>query len=165
MSTSGTWIACADTPSSDSSVVTALALSPESSTGTHAPSEIRFKISCAFRSDTPRRTSTRASSTGRVISFATRTTLMVWESEGFRRSAGVFPRRPSASLNDNLVDIRLLQELAGYGIEASAPERTTMQAIDMSPADMEHAAHSGHLADDLHHPDRRHDLDDHDITI
>ena len=34
---------------------------------------------------------------------------MVWESEGFRRSAGVFPRRPSASLNDNLVDIGLLR--------------------------------------------------------
>ena len=90
---------------------------------------------------------------------------MTWEPEDLRPSAGVFPRRPSASRNDNLVDIGLLQELAGYGIEASAPERTTMQTIDMSPADMEHAALSGHLADDLHHPDRRRDLDDHDITI
>jgi hypothetical protein len=90
---------------------------------------------------------------------------MTWEPEDLRRLAGVFPRRPSASLNDNLVDIGLLQELAGYGIEANAPERATTQAIDMSPADMEHAAHSGHLADDLYHPDRGHDLDDHDITI
>ena len=90
---------------------------------------------------------------------------MTWEPEDLRRSAGVFPRRPSASRNDNLVDIGLLQKLAGYGIEASSPERATMQTIDMSPADMEHAALSGHLADDLHHPDRRCDLDDHDLAI
>jgi hypothetical protein len=90
---------------------------------------------------------------------------MAWEPEDFWRSPGVIPGRPSASFNDNLVDIGLLQELASDGIEASPPKCTTMQAIDMSPADMEHAAHSGHLADDLHHPNRRRDLDDHDLAI
>ena len=40
-----------------------------------------------------------------------------------------------------------------------------MQAIDMSPGDMEDAARSGHLADDLHCPDRRCDLDGHDVAI
>ena len=90
---------------------------------------------------------------------------MTWEPEDLRRSAGVFPRRPSASFNDNLVDIGLLQEPASYGIEACPPKRTTTQPVDMSSADMEHTAHSGHLADDLYDPGRRHDLDDDDITI
>src|SRR5262249_34015049 len=142
-----------------------LALSPESSTGTQAPSETRFRTSCAFRNDTPRRTSTRASSTGRAISFATSTTLMVWEAEDFWRSPGVFPGRPSASFNDNLVDICFLQTLASDGIEASPPERAAIQAVDMSSANMEHPAPSGHFADDLHQADRRRDLDDHDLAI
>jgi len=90
---------------------------------------------------------------------------MAWEPEDFRRSSGVFPRRPSASFNDNLVDICLLQELAAYGIEASPAERAAMQPIDMSPADVKDAAHPGHAADDLHHSDRRRDLDDHDLAI
>ena len=90
---------------------------------------------------------------------------MAWEPEDFRRSAGVFVCRPSASFNDNLVDIGLLQKLAGYGVEASPPECATVQAIDMSSADMKDAAYSGHLADDLNHPNRRRDLDDHDLAI
>jgi len=90
---------------------------------------------------------------------------MAWEPEDFRRSAGIFPGRPSASLNDNLVDIGLLQELAGYGIEASPPKRAATQPINMNSANVEHAARSGHLAYDLHHPDWRRDLDDHDIAI
>jgi hypothetical protein len=90
---------------------------------------------------------------------------MAWEPEDFRWSAGIFPGRPSASLNDNLVDIGLLQELAGYGIEASPPERAATQPINMSSADMELATHSGHLAYDLYHPGRRRDLNDHDIAI
>jgi hypothetical protein len=40
-----------------------------------------------------------------------------------------------------------------------------MQPIDMSSSDVEHAAYPGYLADDLHHPNRRRDLDDHDLAI
>lgn len=90
---------------------------------------------------------------------------MAWEAEDLWRSSGVFARRPSASFNDNLVDIGLLQELAAYGIEASTSERAATQPIDVRPADVEQAAHPGYLADDLHHSNRRRDLDDHDVAV
>lgn len=90
---------------------------------------------------------------------------MAWEAEGFWRSSGVFAGRPSASFNDNLVDIGLLQQLAAYGIEPGTPERAATQPIDVRPADVEQAAHPGYLADDLHYPNRRRDLDDHDVAV
>ena len=76
---------------------------------------------------------------------------MAREPEGFWRSSRVFARGPSASFNDNLVDIGLLQELAAYGIEAGASKRAATQPIDMRPADVEQAAYPDDLADDLHH--------------
>jgi hypothetical protein len=90
---------------------------------------------------------------------------MAWEAEDFWRSSGVFACRPSASFNDNLVDISLLQELAAYGIEAGTPERAATQPIAVRPADVEQAAHPGDLAYDLHHPNRRRNLDNHDVAI
>src|SRR5262245_59070401 len=90
---------------------------------------------------------------------------MARKAEDFGRSSGVFAGRPSASFNDNLVDIGLLQELAAYGIEACTSKRAAMQVMDMSSSDLKDAADPSHLADDLHHPDRRRDLDDHNVAI
>src|ERR1043166_2585831 len=104
MSTLGTLMVRADTPRFLSSEAIAAALEPRISTGTRAPAEIRSRISCAFLSETPHRIRNRATSTGREMAFARRMKLVAGEAEGLRRPAGILSRRPSASLNDNLVD-------------------------------------------------------------
>src|SRR5215470_13133151 len=109
MSTLGLLIASADTPSLLSSEASAVGVLPRRSTGTRAPAEIRSRISCAFLNDTPLRTRRRTTSTGCGIALARRIKLAAGESEWLRRPAGVLPRRPSASFNDNLVDIGFYQ--------------------------------------------------------
>jgi hypothetical protein len=129
----------ADTPSFLSSETIVAGLLPRSSTGTRAPAEIRSRISCAFLSDTPLRINDRATSTGCEMAFATRMRLVTGESEWPRRAVGVFPRRPSASFNDNLVDIGFYHQLSTDRIEPGAGQRAWIQTLDVGLAHMKNA--------------------------
>jgi len=139
----------ADTPSFLSSETIVVGLLPRSSTGTRAPAEIRSRISCAFLSDTPLRIKDRATSTGCEMAFATRMKLVTGESEWPRQAAGVFPRRPSASFNDNLVDIGFYQQLSTERIESGAGERAWVQTLNVSLAYMKNTPSLRYLPNDL----------------
>jgi hypothetical protein len=60
------------------------------------------------------------------MAFACKMKLMAGESEWLRGAAGVFPRRSSASLKDNFLDIGFYQQLSSNGIEAGASKRPWM---------------------------------------
>src|ERR1043166_234626 len=126
MSAFGVLIARAVTPSFLSSDEISNGLLPRSSTGTRDPAEIRSRISCAFLSDTPLLIRKRATSTGCEMAFARRMKLVAGESEWLRGTSDVFPRRSSASLNDNFIDIGFYQQLSANCIEAGASKSSRM---------------------------------------
>src|ERR1700741_4990983 len=91
---------------------------------TVSPSVKRLIDWCALRNDIPCSTSTRATLTGCSISRGVSLTLTMGESDRSWAFPGVPPRRPSASLNEDGVDmvyfIRQLEELSPNRIEARA---------------------------------------------
>src|ERR1043166_1127811 len=148
MSTFGLLRASADTPNFLNSEAIAARLLPRSSTGTRAPVEIRSRISCAFLNDTPLLIRKRATSTGCEMAFARRMKLTAGESEWLRGAPGVFPRRSSASLKDNFVDIGFYQQLSANCIEAGASKCSWAQTVNMGLAHMKNTANPGYVSYD-----------------
>jgi hypothetical protein len=94
-----------------------------------------------------------------------RINLTLGKADRARARAFVPARRPSASLNDNLVDIRFLQQFATDGVKAGATERSRLETFDMDAVEVQDAPNPRNAADHFQRSDRDGDPHDHDGMI
>jgi hypothetical protein len=86
-------------------------------------------------------------------------------SERLRDPAAVFPRRPSASFNDNFVDIGFFHQLSTNRIKARPAKRAWIEPIDMRSAYEKDPADPRYTPKHLDNADGRADLDKHHVVI
>jgi hypothetical protein len=69
----------------------------------------------------------------------------------------VFPRRLSAALNDDLVDIGNFQQLATNGVKACSSQRARCQAVDVDAIQAQSTFYNRGARQQIHDTDRRGD--------
>jgi hypothetical protein len=90
---------------------------------------------------------------------------MAGEADGARDPASAAAGRASASLNDDLVDIRLLQQLPANSIDARTSECARLQALYVRTVDVQNASDDRKLADHLDQTNRHGYAQNHDRVI